>query len=123
MNSTSKVFACIAYLFSLVGALFVLLFRPKDDFAVYHAKQSLGIGLLAIGALILWFIVFWLLVWIPYVGPILGFALFAIVIAFYIALTVGCISGIVYALRGTQKLIPLVGETALKLSSRIFTHS
>ena len=123
MNSTSKIFAFIAYLLSLVGALFVLIVKPKDEFAVYHAKQSLGMGLLAIGALIFWFIVFWLLVWIPYVGPILGFALFALVIAFYIALTVSCITGMIYALKGVQKLVPLVGETGIKLSSRIFTHS
>ena len=123
MNTTSRVFAFLAYLLSIIGVLFVVTFRRKDDFALYHAKQSLGIGLLAVGALILWFLIFWMLVWIPYIGPILGFAVFALVIAAYIILTIACVTGMVYAFKGVQGLVPLVGETAFKISSRIFMHN
>ena len=42
------------------------------------------------------------------------------VIAAYIVLTSSCIAGMVYALKGGQKLVPLVGGAAFKLSSSIF---
>ena len=119
MNTTSKVFAFLAYLLSIIGVLFVLIFRPKDDFAVYHAKQALGIAILAAAAMIVWFVVFWILVWIPYVGPVLGFASFGLVIATYLVLIIACFTGMVYAWQAKSQAVPLVGNIADKFASII----
>ena len=119
-NSQEKYFAFLAYFLSLVGAIYVLFFRPKkEQFALYHAKQSLGIQLIALALLLAWFIVMWILAWIPYIGFIFGIALFSLVIAAYIMLTISCISGMVNALQLKKQPVPVVGGYATLLSSLI----
>jgi uncharacterized membrane protein len=121
-NSQEKYFAFLAYLLSLVGAIYVLFFRPKDEgFARYHAKQSLGIQVIALVLLLAWFIVMWVLTWIPYIGFIFGIALFSLVIAAYIVLTISCISGMKYALQAKQQAVPIFGNYAARISSAILT--
>lgn len=121
-NSQEKYFAFLAYLLSFVGAIYVLFFRPKkEQFALYHARQSLGIQLIALALLLAWFIVMWILAWIPYIGFIFGIALFSLVIAAYIVLTISCISGMVYALQAKKQLVPIVGDYATHISSIILT--
>ena len=120
-NSQEKYFAFLAYLLSLVGAIYVLFFRPeKEQFALYHAKQSLGIQLIALALLLAWFIVMWILAWIPYIGFIFGIALFSLVIAAYIVLTISCISGMVYALQMKQQPVLIIGNWILQQSAKIF---
>ncbi len=120
--SREKYFAFLAYLLSFIGALYVIFFRPKkEQFALYHAKQSLGIQVMVLGVLAVWFIVMWMLAWIPYIGFIFGIALFALVIAAYIILTISCISGMMYALQGKMQLVPVVGGYATRISSVILT--
>jgi uncharacterized membrane protein len=111
----SKYFAFIAYLLSVIGAAFILLARRNDRFAVYHAKQSLGLFLVAIGVLLAWIVVGWTLAWIPYIGFIFAMALFALAIAAYIALIVCWFMGMHYALDGKIQPVPLVGGLILRI--------
>lgn len=122
-RSREKYFAFLAYLLSFAGAIYVLFFRPsKEQFARYHAKQSLGLQIIALAVLLGWFVVLWILTWIPYIGFIFGIALFSLVIAAYIALVVAYISGMVYALRGKQQAAPIAGAYAIRLSSAMFSR-
>lgn len=105
----SRYVAFFAYLFSVVGALGVLLLRRNDRFAVYHAKQSLGLVLLAIVALLVWGVVGWVVSWVPYVGFIFAMAAFALVIAAYITLVVSWIAGMKYALDEKMQPVPMFG--------------
>lgn len=115
----SKYFAFFAYLLSIIGALYVLIFRRKDDFAVYHAKQSLGIVFLAISLFVAWMGFGWIISWIPYVGFIFAIAFFSLVIAGYLVLFVSWIIGIKYALDEKKQPVPIVGGYALRVSSMI----
>jgi uncharacterized membrane protein len=111
----SKYFAFFAYLLSLIGAIIVLLVRRHDRFAVYHAKQSLGILLIAVGVLLGWIVVGWVVSWIPYIGFIVAIALFALVIAAYIILAVCWLIGMGYALHEKMQPVPLVGGLILRV--------
>ena len=97
MSNSSRYLAFIAYLLSLPGALFVLLARRSDAFAVYHARQSLAIAIAAIVTPLAWVVVAWPSAWIPYVG-----------------LAVSWVVGMVFALRGLAKPAPLVGAWATR---------
>ena len=101
--------ALLAYLLSIVGAAYVLFARRKEEFAVYHAKQSLGLGLLAIVILLIWGVAGWLLSWIPYLGFIFAVAAFALVIAAYIGLLIAWLFDMKFALDERMQPVPVVG--------------
>jgi uncharacterized membrane protein len=93
----------------------VLLFQREDKLAVYHAKQSLVLALVAIGTLVGWFLGTWVISWIPLVGPLLAAAMFSQVILIWIFLAVTWIMGMVYALQAKKKALPLIGKWANQL--------
>lgn len=112
MPLSSRIKAFFAYLFLAVGALLVLLFSRKDRFAVYHARQSIVITVVAIAAPVVWAVPAYLVAFIPFVGPILAAASFTLVIAAFIALFVAWVSGLVYALQAAPKPVPFFGDLA-----------
>ena len=117
----SRIFAFLAYLLSVIGALYVLFTRRKDEFAVYHAKQSLGIAIIALGVFIAWVVFGWIISWVPYVGFIFAMALFSLVIAAYILLIISCITGMVNALQMKQQPVLVIGDWILQQSSKILS--
>jgi len=116
VSTSSRYFAFLSYLLSLPGALFVLLARRDDAFAVYHAKQSLAIAIAAVIAPLIWAVCAWALAWIPLIGAMLGVTLFALVLAAYVGLLIDWIIGMVYALQGKARRTPLVGPFAIRQS-------
>ncbi|MEO7912693.1 MAG: hypothetical protein ABIV47_23835 [Roseiflexaceae bacterium] len=109
MSQSSRYLAFISYLLSLPGALFVLLARQDDAFAVYHARQSLRLALTGIAAPLIWAVVAWILAWIPVIGGMLAIILFALVIATYAGIIISWIAGMTYSLKGQVRPIPLFG--------------
>lgn len=107
--------AFLAYLLTVLGWLYILLFHRRDEFALYHAKQSLGITLAAIGGPALWVAGGWIVSWIPYVGFILAISAFSLLIALYVALIVAWLVGMLYALQAKRKPVPVVGRWAERL--------
>ena len=99
-----------------MGWLYVLIFRKDDDFAVFHAKQSMVLTTVAVGSLVVWGVVAWVLSWIPIAGPFVAAVAFSLVIAAYIVLGVAWISGMIRALRGEAKPVPIVGGWSRRLS-------
>ena len=121
MNETAeKILAFLAYLLVIVGAVYILLMHRKNKFAVHHAKQALGVIIIAISMFIAWVVGGWIISWIPYIGFIFTAALFALVIAAYIVLCICYITGMMYALDANLQSVPIVGEFANRLSSMIF---
>ena len=112
MTRASRWWAFAAYLFSLPGALIVLAARRGDDFARYHARQSALLAVLMIAIPLAWAVVAWCLAWVPLVGAMLGVSLFALVLAALVALAGSWITGMVFALQGNIKPVPLVGRWA-----------
>lgn len=110
MPLSSRIKAFFAYLFLAVGGLLVLLFSRKDQFAVYHARQSIVITVVAIAAPIVWAVPAYLIAFIPFIGPLIASASFTLVIAIFIALLVAWITGLVYALRAIPKSVPFFGD-------------
>ncbi len=112
MSEPNKILAFLAYLLIVPGWLYVLLFRRDDKFAVFHAKQSAVLTIVAIGVPLVWLVVGWILAWIPVVGFNLAIALFSLVIAAYAVLIVDWIIGMVFALQLKRTPLPVVGGWA-----------
>jgi uncharacterized membrane protein len=109
VSQSSRYLAFMSYLLSLPGALFVLLARRDDPFAVYHGRQSLRLAIIAIAAPLIWAVVAWILAWIPLAGGMLGVILFALVIATYAGILISWIAGMIYSLKGQARPLPLFG--------------
>jgi uncharacterized membrane protein len=107
--------ALLAYLLPIFGWLYVLLFRRKDEFALYHAKQSVMLTVTAVGAPVAWALVAWIVSWLPLAGPIIAAALFALVILIYTFLAVAWVIGMVYALQAKIKPVPVLGGWAERI--------
>jgi len=114
VSTSSRYLAFLSYLLSLPGALFVLLARRDDSFAIFHARQSLALAIVALITPLIWGVLAWGLAWIPLVGPMLGVILFALVIAAYIGLFFSWIAGMIYSLKGIVRPIPLIGARATR---------
>ncbi len=109
ISAASKIFAFIAYLIPLIGPVIVLLFRRKDEYAVFHAKQSLRLLAVLIIAPLIWAGISYVLLFIPFIGMITAAATFAVVILVFIALIFAWISGMLNALRSSQQAVPIFG--------------
>jgi uncharacterized membrane protein len=109
VSQSSRYLAFFSYLLSLPGALFVLLARRDDPFAVYHARQSLRLAIIGIATPLVWAVAAWVLAWIPLIGGMLGVVLFALVIATYVGVLISWIGGMIYSLKGQARPMPLFG--------------
>ncbi len=109
VRNNSRILAFFSYLLPLVGALYVLLFQRKDEFAAFHARQSITLLMAAVLAPAVWVVVAWLVFWIPQVGGPVGMGLFSGVLAVYIAIIFGWVRGLLDSLRAEQRAVPFFG--------------
>ena len=107
-----KTIAIISYL-TIVGWViaYVMNSNNKSQIAIYHIRQSLFIML----AGIVFYIVQMMLLFIPYLGWLI--AMLSIPVG--LVLLVLWIMGLIYAINGEEKPIPIVGEKAQQLLSSI----
>ncbi len=103
-ETESKLFAFLGVLLTVIGYIIVILARKNDKYAMYYAKQ----GLVLFIAWIIAAVASWAIGWIPVVGNIASWVLNAIMLALWII-------GIVYALSGKEKEIPIIGPFAKKI--------
>lgn len=91
-----KVAAILAYI-TWVGLIiaFVLNMEKKNEFAKFHIRQGLMIVLASIAIGIIWII--------PILGWIVGFIGWIVLFVFWIM-------GLVSAINGTKKEVPLIGK-------------
>lgn len=115
MSKPRRNAAFLAYLLPIFGWLYVLLFHRKDEFALYHAKQSMMLTMTAVGTPAAWVVVAWIVSWFPLAGPIISAALFALVILIYIFLAIDWVIGMVYASQARMQPIPVVGGWAERI--------
>lgn len=94
-----KTTAIIAYV-TVIGLIiaFVMNSEKKNSFAAYHIRQSLGILVLSLGVWILYLLLS-LLVYLPLFSTLL-----------YLALLVFWALGLIAAVQGQKKPVPIVGE-------------
>ncbi|GAA4446894.1 membrane protein [Ravibacter arvi] len=91
-----KTTALISYL-TIIGLVVALVLNndKKNAFASFHIRQSLGIMLtgFAVG----------LVSWVPFIGWLLGLVAFFVLIYMWI-------SGLLYAINGKEKTVPILGD-------------
>ena len=114
MNASKRFPAFIAYLFPVLGWLYVLFFERKNPFAMFHLRQSVGLVLFLLGVFVSWVVVGWALAWIPYVFifSVLFFSLVIIALIFGIGIW---FMGMANALKGSISLLPIFGRMANRL--------
>ncbi|HDD05097.1 MAG TPA: hypothetical protein ENF51_01235 [Candidatus Aenigmarchaeota archaeon] len=100
METSSKLWALVAYLFGVVGFILVYLAKRRDAFAVYHAKQSLLLSVAAVALM--------LVMAIPSIGWVIAGLGFVLLLVLWFI-------GVYYALTGQQKPIPILGKYAEQL--------
>ncbi len=113
MNTQSSLSAAIAYI-PLIGWIYVYLLQRKNPLAVFHLRQSVGLVLFLIGALVVWAIVAWLVALIPYMAAF-SVTLFTVVMAVYFFGAVTWVMGILNALKNKSTPLPLFGQWANRL--------
>lgn len=100
----NKSMAIIAYILFFIPYL-----SAKDSkFAMYHAKQGLGLFLLALAG---WFVI--RLFWIMFTWSMLGF-LGLLANVWYLGIMALAIVGIINAFQGEAKELPIVGKLVKK---------
>jgi uncharacterized membrane protein len=110
VEKSPRTLAFIAYLLPLIGPFFILFYSRKNLFAVYHACQSLAIAAGTIMLPLLWLVVSWTISWIPLIGAVLVVSLFAVVMATWLAALITWIMGMVNALQGNYRRVPIFGQ-------------
>ena len=88
-NSNAKTVAILSYI-TLIGWIIALILHNNErtEFGAFHLRQALGLFLTMV-----------ILAWVPVVGWFLNIILFAFVVV-----------GLIYAIQGDQKTVPLVGN-------------
>jgi uncharacterized membrane protein len=115
VSQTNRLAAFIAYLVPVFGPLYVFLARREQRFECFHARQSLALTLVLIGGPLLWLVFAWLMLWVPAAGPVIAAAFFALVILAVVFVVVLWVAGLINAVRGQYKSLPITGRWAERL--------
>ena len=102
MSASSRVFAFLAYLLLIVGWLLVVIFRRRDAFAAFHARQALRMTIYLIVVPAIWAAAAYMIAFVPYLGPLTASASFTLVIIFLLAFLLAWIMGMINALRAKE---------------------
>ncbi len=113
MTKRPRLPAAAAYL-PVIGWLYVYLFQRRNELAVYHLRQSVGLFLFLAATFVVWAVVGWVLAWIPYFS-ILSVGLFTLVLAAYFFGIAAWVVGILRALNDRLEPLPWVGRWASRL--------
>jgi uncharacterized membrane protein len=103
-----KTVAILAYI-TLIGFIIAIIMHSskKTQLGAYHLRQALGLFITAIVAWIAIMICAFILIWIPIVGPLLAGLLWFVLGIGLLALA---IMGLIAAVNGQMKPLPVVGE-------------
>ena len=96
-SEEDKTMAVLSYLGILV--LVPLLLKKDSEFNKFHIQQ----GLVLLVVWIVWSIVWWIFAWIPFIGWLIG-------LAGWLVLVYLMIVGILNALNGKKKELPIIGQ-------------
>ncbi len=107
-----KTIGIISY-FTWIGWIiaFVMYGNNKSQLAIYHIRQSLFLHILTI---IIWILRF-ILLYIPFIGWALWWATWLLFIGLFVLWLIGLIA----AINGEEKPIPLLGKTAQQMLAGI----
>jgi uncharacterized membrane protein len=106
--------AVLAYLIPVIGWLYIVFSQRKNGLAIFHLRQSIGLWLFLIGALMVWAVVGTIIAFIPYMA-VVSVALFTLVIAAYLYGFAAWLMGINNAFNNRLIVLPLFGRYASRL--------
>ena len=113
----SRVWAFLAYLLPVIGWILVLLFARKDRFANYHMRQSIALVLTLILAPLVWLLFAYIsALLIPWVGTLVSASTFSLVIAVGVVFIVDWIWGMLNAIRGIERPLPVPGSIGSRMA-------
>lgn len=115
MERPRRFSAFLAYLLLVIGWAYVLILDRKNEFALYHTRQSMMLVIVVIGSFVGWAIFAWLITLIPLVGAFVAVSTFSLVISAVIAVLIGWVMGLIRSLRGEWKPVPFFGDWADRL--------
>jgi uncharacterized membrane protein len=103
-----KTIAIISYI-TFIGWIvsYVMYSNNKSQLAIYHIRQTLGLFITGFALYIVMFIFLFI--------PILGWIISIIIWVCLVALFVLWIFGLVSAINGQEKPVPVIGETIQKI--------
>ena len=110
-----RFFAVVAYILPVVGGVIGLLADGENPLTRLHARQSIGAALALVFAFFVWAIGGYVISLIPIAGPIVAIALFSLVIALAVFLAANWLIGLLMALRGAERTIPLANRVVVRL--------
>lgn len=107
-----KTIAIISYL-TIIGWViaFVMYGNNKSKLAIYHLRQNLLLMIVAVAV----YIVQTMLLVVPYIGWLINISFMVINIGFFVLWVIGLIG----AINGEEKPMPVVGEKAQQLFKKI----
>jgi uncharacterized membrane protein len=117
VSTSRRVLAFLAYLFSIVGAVIMLLLLRRDRYVAFHAKQAIALFALVAVTALGWALISWVSMWIPFL-PVVTLSAFSLVIAALVFGVIATIMGMSNALRDRTAALPLVGGWAKRLPPR-----
>jgi len=103
--------AFIAYLIPVVGWIYAIFTQRENPYVMFHTKQSIGLVGFLLAVFAAWVVVGYVFAFIPYTFIVSVF-LFTLVITAYIFGIFAWIMGMINALRGQAKPLPLFGKFA-----------
>lgn len=110
MENSQRISAVIAYI-PVIGWLYVFFAQRKNELAVFHLRQAIGLVIGVVVSMLVWVAASWVLAWIPF-GDVFGVALFTLVLAIWIVAVIVLIVGMVNAARGRITPLPFFGGFA-----------
>lgn len=104
-TDNGKTIAIISYI-TLIGWIiaYVMYGNNKTPLAAYHLRQTLTLYIVSLGL--------WIIEMILMLIPVIGFIIGILMIFVYIALFVFWVMGLISAVNGQEKPIPVVGAKA-----------
>lgn len=96
-----KLFAFLGVFLTVIGFIIALAAKRNDKYVMYYGKQGL--------VLFIAWIIAWIIAMIFAFIPVLGWIIMA---AVYLGIVVLWIMGMIYALSGEMKPIPVIGKFA-----------
>ena len=100
-----KLICAIAYIFGILFFLPLIMY-PKDDFARFHANQSLAILLIVVIGEVVFGIFGAIFKGVAFLGTLFGI----ICAVFGLVMLIACIAAIVGVVRGDKFALPLIGK-------------
>lgn len=116
---SNRVVNFLIYFVPVIGWLLGLTLLRRNLSALYHSCQALALTLGLLLIPLVWAVSAWLLAWIPVAGPTFSIATFSLVVAAIPALVIAWVLGMVNALRGEVRQVPVFGAWGERIFRRL----